>query len=149
MKRIVTALTLSALAVSGGLAAAGKLKMQDLPPAVQQAVKDQTRNATIVGLSKEKDKGKTVYEVETKVNGRTRDFMVDATGKVYGVEEEVAIDSIPAAARAAIEKQAAGGKVSRVETLTNDGRAVYEAAIVKKDGKKAEVSVNADGSAVK
>ena len=50
----------------------------------------------------------TQYEVETMLNGKHRDFNVDAKGKLVVVEEEVDIASIPAAAKAAIEKKVAG-----------------------------------------
>ncbi len=46
------------------------------------------------------------YEVETMVNGKHWDFLVDVKGTVREVEDETWIDSIPAAAKAAIEKKA-------------------------------------------
>jgi uncharacterized membrane protein YkoI len=122
-----------------------KIKMEDLPPAVQAAVKEQIKNATLVGLSKEVEKGKTMYEVETKVNGKARDLVLDAAGKVVSVEEEVDIATIPAAAKAAIEKKATGGKIKKVETVTEGSKVSYEAAI-EKNGKSSEFAVNADGS---
>jgi len=119
-----------------------------LPMPVQQTVKEQTKDATLIGITKEKEKGKTVYEVETKVDGKGRDILVDTTGAVIEVEQEVELDSIPAAAKAAIEKKAAGAKITKVETLTKGGKTTYEAAITK--GKKtSEITVAADGSAVK
>ena len=140
-----------ALGLIGGVAAMGaekKVKLQDLPPAVQQAVKDQTKNATLVGLSQEVENGKTVYEAETKVNGHGRDMIIDGSGAILEVEEEVALESIPAAARAAIEKQAAGGKIAKVETVTKGKTVTYEAGVTK-NGKKSEVSFTADGAPVK
>jgi hypothetical protein len=62
-----------------------KVSLKDLPPEVRATVEKETRNATLKGVSKEKEKGKTVYEVESLVNGRTRDLMIDASGKVYVV----------------------------------------------------------------
>jgi uncharacterized membrane protein YkoI len=97
---------------------------------------------------KEVENGKTVFELETKVNGRGRDLMIEESGAVLSVEEEVTLDSIPEAARAAIEKQAAGGKITKVETLTIGKTVTYEAAVVRK-GKTSEIAVAADGSAVK
>jgi hypothetical protein len=123
-----------------------KVKMEALPAAVQTAVKEQTKTATLVGLSKEVEKGKTLYEMETKVNGKTRDLTLEKTGTVVEVEEEIEIDSIPAAARAAIQKSAAGGTVNKVEKLTQGSSVSYEAAIKTKAGKNTEVGVNADGS---
>jgi uncharacterized membrane protein YkoI len=143
--------TLIALGLIGAVAAMAaekKVKMQDLPPAVQQAVKEQTKNATLLGLTQEVEDGKTVYEAETKVNSRGRDVTMDSSGAVLVVEEEVTLDSIPAAARAAIEKEAAGGKITKVETVTKGKTVTYEAAVTKK-GKKSEISFTADGAPVK
>ena len=126
--------------------AATKVKLESLPAAVQAAVKEQTKNGTLVGLSKETEKGKTQYEVETTVNGKSRDVTLDNTGSVVEVEEEVDISAIPAAAKAAFEKRAAGGAITKVEKLTAGAVVSYEAAITLKSGKKTEVGVNADGT---
>jgi uncharacterized membrane protein YkoI len=135
--------------IAGSMAAAEtKVKMQELPPAVQKSVQEQTKGAKLVGLSKETEKGKTVYEVETTNGGRTRDLTLDETGAVVEVEQEVTLDSLPAPAKAAIEKKAAGGTIKKVESLTKGGTVTYEAAIVK-GGKTSEIQVAADGSAAK
>jgi uncharacterized membrane protein YkoI len=140
-----------AIAALGGAAAAAEkqLQMKDLPPAVQKTVQEQTKGAEIKGLSKETEKGVTSYEVETVVNGKHRDFLVNVKGAVTEVEDETAIDSIPAAARAAIEKKAAGGKITRVEIMTRGSATFYEAGYTSKDGKKHEVLVKPDGTETK
>ena len=120
------------------------VKLKDLPPAVQRTVQDQSKGATIRGLSKEAEHGRTIYEVEMTVNGHGKDVSMDASGTVIEVEEEVALGSIPAAARAAIEKAAAGGKIAKVEKVTRGERIAYEAAL-RKDGKRSEVRVGAEG----
>jgi hypothetical protein len=79
------------------------IKMKDLQPAVQKAVHEHTKGVKLKGLSKEVENGKTFYEVETVVNGHSRDLLLDKTGTVVEVEEEVALDSIPAPAKSAIE----------------------------------------------
>jgi len=121
------------------------VKMKDLPPTVQKTVIEQTKGAQIKGMSKEVEKGKTMYEVETMVNGKSRDLLIDASGSLVSVEEPVAIDSIPPAAKAALEKLAAGGKIKGVESVTKGQTVTYEAVIVK-GMKKSEVVVAADGS---
>ena len=140
-----------AIAMLGGAATAAekKLQMKDLPAAVQKTVQEQTKGAEIKGLSTETENGKTTYEVETMVKGKHRDFLVDAKGAVTEVEEETTIDSIPAAARVAIEKKVAGGKIGMVETMTRGGATFYEAAYTSKAGKKLEVLVKPDGAEVK
>ena len=146
---ILTNFTIGALVLACGALAESKIKMEDLPPAVQKAAKEQTKNATIVGLSKEVEGGKTVYEIETKVNGKTRDLLLDQTGAVLEVEEEVDLNSLPAAAREAIQQKIGGGKLKKVEAVTKGSRVSYEASYVGKLGKTSEIAVNADGTAHK
>jgi uncharacterized membrane protein YkoI len=143
-----TCLALTLALAAAGIAAETKVQMKDLPPAVQKAVQAQTAGAQIKGLSKETEKGKTVYEVETLVNGKSRDLTLDAAGTVVEIEEQVALDSIPAAAKAAIEKKTAGGRIKTVESVTKGSEMVYEAAYAK-GGKSHEFQVRADGSDVK
>jgi uncharacterized protein with beta-barrel porin domain len=136
------------LALLGAIAFAAetKVKLESLPPAVQAAVKERTRNATLVGLSTEKEKGKTTYEVETTVNGKSRDLVLDKTGAILETEDEVELNSIPAPAKAALQKRAGAGTIIKVEKLTAGSSISYEAAIKTKSGKTIEAAVNADGA---
>jgi uncharacterized membrane protein YkoI len=147
MRRLIISAFCSILLASV-VCADTKIKLEDLPRAVQNAVKELTRNSTLVGLSTEVEKGQRMYEVETTSNGHRRDVLVDATGAVVEKEEEVDLTTIPAAAKVAIEKKAAGGQVKKVETVTRGTAVSYEAEITK-NGKNSEVAVNADGSAHK
>jgi Na+-transporting NADH:ubiquinone oxidoreductase subunit NqrC len=149
MKEKVLIMMLS-LAIAAGLAMAAKsLAVKDLPPAVQKTVQEQAKGAEIKNISKETEKGVTQYEVETVVNGKHRDFNVDTKGGLVVVEEEIAIDSIPAAARAAIQKKVGAGKLGMVETMTKGADTMYEAAYTGKDGKKHAVLIRADGTETK
>src|SRR6266446_8535862 len=86
-----------ALAGLTGLVAAEKsLQVKDLPAPVQKTVQDTLKGGEIKNISKEVEKGVTQYEVESMLNGKHRDFNVDAQGKLIVVEEEVDIASIPA-----------------------------------------------------
>ena len=72
----------------------------------------------------------------------------DEAGKIITTEEEVALASIPAAARDAIQKSVGKGKVTLVETVTGGGTTFYEAH-ARKGGKEIEVKVDASGNPVK
>ena len=150
MKQTVIAL-LMLVAISGLAGAAAKsLQVTDLPAAVQKTVQDNLKGAEIKNISKEVEKGVTQYEVETMLNGKHRDFEVDAKGKLLVVEEEAAIAAIPAAAKAAIEKKVAGGKLVKVETVDKgDGVTLYEASYTSQAGKKGSILVKADGTETK
>jgi len=104
------------LAIAAGPALAEKsLALKDLPAAVQKTVQEQAKGGEIKNISKETEKGVTQYEIETMWNGKHRDFNVDTKGVLLSVEEETTIDSIPAAAKAALLKKVAGGKLGMVE----------------------------------
>jgi len=138
MTRTFTTLFAIAALAAGARSAEKSLALKDLPPAVQKTIQDQTKNAEIKNIGKETEHGVAQYEVETMVNGKHRDFNVDTKGALVVVEEETTIDTIPAAAKAAIEKKVGGGKLGMVEIMTKGTATFYEAAYTDKGGKKKE-----------
>ena len=123
-----------------------KVQLKNLPPAVRATVEAETKNATIKGLSKETEKGKTVYELESLVNGRTRDLMIDSAGKVYVVEEQLDADKAPPPVRSALE---AKGTIVVLESVLENGKTTYEGQVKTKAGKKLSMELDADGKPVK
>src|SRR5437868_9730834 len=137
---------LACLFVAGVVSAQEKkIKRADLPPAVEKTAAEVSKGATIKGFSKETENGKTTYEVEMVVNGHTKDVEVDASGAVLEIEEEVAMDSLPANVKAGLTAKAAGGKILKVESLTKNGKLVAYEAKVETAGKRSEVQVGPDG----
>src|SRR5256885_14644695 len=129
MKSLTLTLAVS-LATGAGLAAADKkVQLKDLPAAVQKTVRaEEAKGAKIVGLATEVEGGKKMYEVETTVNGHTRDLLLNAAGTIAETEEETALDAVPTAVKTALQ---ARGKVSKVETVTKGARVTYEAVVEK------------------
>ena len=123
-----------------------KTTLNNLPPAVKATVDAESKGATVKGISSERENGKTVYELETLVNGRTRDLMIDAAGKVYLVEEQLDIDKAPPAVKAALE---AKGKIVALESVLENGKTRYEGQVQTKGGTKVAVEVDADGKPYK
>src|SRR5580704_2603268 len=121
------------------------LALKDLAPAVQKTIQAELKGGEIRSIGKETEDGVAQYEVETVVNGKHRDLNVDTKGKLLVVEEETSIDSIPAAAKAAILKKVGNGKLGMVENFMRGGETMYEAEYTTKAGKKLEVLVKADG----
>jgi uncharacterized membrane protein YkoI len=143
-------LALPALLLASGVSAAEKrVKMESLPPAVQKTVQEQAKGATIRGLTKETEDGKTFYEAELKINGHNKDLLIDPAGSVVEIEEEVALASLPAAVKDAIQKHAAKGRIALVESVSKNGSLVAYEAKIKTAGKTSEVRVNPDGSPAK
>jgi uncharacterized membrane protein YkoI len=148
MKRFLT-LCLTAGVLMATASAAKNYAMKELPPAVQKTVQEESKGAEIKNIGKETEKGVTQYEIETMLNGKHRDFNVDAKGTLLVVEEESTIDTLPPAAKAAILKKVGDGKLGMVELFKKSGETMYEAAYTTKAGKKHEVLVKADGTETK
>src|SRR5579872_7449583 len=117
--------------------------MKDLPPAVQKAAREHTKNATLVGMTKEVEGGKTLYEVETKVNGKSCDVLLDQNGGLVETEEEVDLNSLPVSAKEAILQKLAGRKLKKVEAVTQGSSVSYEVSYAGKLGKTSEFAVSA------
>jgi hypothetical protein len=81
------------------------------------------------------------------VNGRKKDVLMDADGKIVEVEEQIAFASLPAAVRDRLQAKAGTGKILRVESLTRRGKPVQYEAEVATNGKKSEVKghIGSDG----
>jgi hypothetical protein len=156
--RTVTTLFAAASLVAGlfgehAFAQASKLKalqLKDLPASVQKTVQETLKGGVIRNIAKEKEDGIEQYEIESTLNGKSRDFNVAADGRLLVVEEATTLDAIPTAAKAAIRKKVGGGTVTTVETFAKPGKPLlYEAAYKDAKGKRHEVLVDADGKEVK
>ncbi|HZH39653.1 MAG TPA: hypothetical protein VFD85_01510 [Gemmatimonadales bacterium] len=125
-----------------------KITAADLPAAVRATAQAQSQGATVRGYSREVEHGRVQYEVEMMIAGRSRDVTIGADGTVVEIEQQVAFDSLPAPVRTALMKKAGKGRITGVESLTKGGTLVaYEAAIVTA-GKRSEVQVGPDGTAL-
>jgi len=63
------------------------------------------------------------------------------------VEEEIALDSLPAEVRRGLQQKAGSGKILKVESLTKQDKLVAYEAVVQANGKKKEIQVGPDGNA--
>src|ERR1700674_4722743 len=88
---VVAALSLNLIA----LAQEKKIERKDLPPAVEKTAAAQSEGATIKGFSQETENGQTFYEAEMMVNGHSKDVLIDTSGAVVEVEEQVPLDFLP------------------------------------------------------
>lgn len=124
------------------------VKMKDLPEVVQKTVREQSKGAVVRGLAKEIENGKTYYEAELRVRGLTKDILIDETGAVVEIEEQVLLTTLPEAVRAQIKSSAGKGKIRSVEAITKNGAPTIYEALVTSGGKKSEIQVAADGKLI-
>ena len=131
------------LSVASSVAQEKKIKRSD--PAVEKTVAAQSQRATIRGFSEERENGQMYYEAEMTVDGHSKDLLVDNSGAIVEVEEQVAMDSLPAPVKEGLQTKAGKGKLVKVESITKHEKLVaYEAQVVT-GGKKSEVQVGPDG----
>jgi uncharacterized membrane protein YkoI len=123
-----------------------KIKKADLPPAVAKTVASQSQGATVRSFSEETEKGKTYYEVEMRVNGHSKDILMDTDGGIVEVEEDVAIDSLPTSVQVRLQTMSGRGQILKVESLTKHGNLVAYEAQVLTNGRKSEIKVDAEGT---
>jgi hypothetical protein len=146
ISRILTLVAVAALLISASaVAQEKKIKRSDLPPAVEKTVAVESKGATIRGFAQEVEGGQLHYEVELMVNGHSKDVAMDASGAIVEVEEQVAIDSLPAAVKDGLQAKAGKGKLLKVEFITKHDKPVAYEAQVMTGAKRSEVQVDPDG----
>lgn len=126
-----------------------KISRAQLPPAVEQTVARESAAATIKGFAIEIEKGQTFYEASLIVDGHSKDILMDKTGTITEVEEEVSLASVPAAVQDALKKAAGRGTIQLVESLSKEGRLVAYEAHVKTGRKRSEIQVGPNGEKLK
>jgi uncharacterized membrane protein YkoI len=144
-KLVAGALAAGFLASTTAHAEEKRIRRENLPPAVEKTVAEQSQGATIKRFSKEVEHGKTYYEAELTVDGHGRDISMAENGTIVEIEEEVALDSVPPAVNKALVKAAGSGKITKVESLSKNGRLVAYEAVVRSGTKQYEVRVGPDG----
>jgi hypothetical protein len=143
------ALVVIAISVAGVSAAAqeSKIAEKDVPGAVIAAFKSAYPTATIKGYAREKENGKTFYEIESQDGDTGRDVLYDPDGRVAEIEETVAASELPAAAQEVIRSKCPGAVVTKAERTTEKtaqgDKVGYE--VVAKQGKK-RITLEFDGN---
>jgi len=149
LTRFSLAVLAAAVTLSIAHAQEKKIRREQLPPAVEKTVATESDGATIKGFATEVENGRRLYEVELIVNGRHKDVSMDRHGAILEVEEEVSIDSLPAAVQDALKKAAGSGTIEMVESLTKNGKLVAYEGHVKRGTKRSEIQVGPNGDKLK
>ena len=141
-----------------------------LPPAVAAALAQAVQGGKIKELEQEDIYAKmqlvklkspqTVYEAVVTLNGQDVEISLSADGQILSNkvddgedddgddeedEQELSIDEVPAAVKATLMREAAGGTLKEIDLENEDGQTVYEADVII-DGKEVEIQIAPDGS---
>jgi hypothetical protein len=103
------------------------------PPAVESTVESHSRGGRVERLSLERANGEIYYKAKMKVDGHRKDVVINPTGDVERVQEQVALDSLPENVKAGIKaKSGFLGRVASVESIKKRDKVVaYEAEVEK------------------
>ena len=134
LSKLALAITFALTTIAFAQESEKKIPRSALPAAVEKTVAVQSQGATIKGFNQ-----------EMTVNGRSKDVLMDPSGAVVEVEEQVALDTLPQAVRNGLQAKAGSGKIVKVESLTKHDRLVAYEAKVNTGGKKSEIQVGPDG----
>ena len=144
--RLTFASVVTALAICSVVSAQEKkITRAQLPPAVEKTVAQESQGATINGFATEIENGKRLYEVELTVDNHSKDISMDKNGNIVEIEEEVAMDSLPAAVQEGLRKAAGARTIGKIESLTKRGKLVAYEAHVKTGAKRSEIQVGPNG----
>jgi hypothetical protein len=122
-------------------------KFEAMPQAVQDTAKAHMENGLPVSITSAKGEQGWDYQVNTRLNGKYHDLVIDEKGNLVAVKDETDLAALPSAAKAAIEKQAAAAKIVTLEKVTEGGQVSY-GAVMKDEaqGTIVQVRVAADGT---
>lgn len=140
----VAALT-AGLVCSMAQAQERKITREQLPPAVEKTVAQESQGATIKGFATEVEKGRRLYEASLTVDGHSKDILMDKNGNIVEIEEEVQLDSLPSSVQDALKKAAGPRTIEMVESLTKSGKLVAYEAHVKTGKRRSEIQVGPNG----
>jgi uncharacterized membrane protein YkoI len=121
-----------------------KIALDKLPKEVLDAVKAKYPGAELLGAEREKEKGKTVYEVALKHKGHRIEVTLTPEGKIIEIEKEVAVKDFPKAVQEALAAKYAKAKVKKAEEVTKGEKVVYE-VLIDNDGALLEVVFDPSG----
>jgi len=163
---LVVALCFVASRVSAAEEDEVKMKLAACPAAVQKTLKREAGGAKISEVDKELEDGKTIYEVDVKIDGKNYEVTVaedgtllekvlDEDGKeeqedraAEQVEEEkIKLSDCPVAVQKTLKREATGEAIETVDKETDDGKTVYEVD-VKIGGRNYEIKVAPDGTLI-
>ena len=126
-----------------------KITRAQLPPEVEKTVARESAGATIKGFASEIEHGQKFYEASLVIDGHTKDILIDRQGNIVEVEEQVIMDSLPAAVQNSLKKRAGSGAITVIESLTKNGQLVAYEAQVKHGKKRSEIQVGPNGETLK
>ena len=121
--------TVLILLLAAGAGPARAQRRDSLPTAIATAFRTAYPAAKILNVSRERRDGRIVYEIESQDGATRRDLIYDLAGRNLETEEVIPGDSVPAAVRAAVQRDVAGGTIVNAERVTRETVILYEVGV--------------------
>lgn len=119
--------------------------LSDLPAGARATVTRVTAGGQVDKITREVEKGKTVYDVEATLGGRHAEFLIaDTDGAVLGTETQIEFSQLPQPVQAAVQKFF--GTTTGLTVMKGDeyGETSYE-VVGRKGQKTVEVTLDSAG----
>lgn len=129
-----------------------KVALTDVPAAVLDAVKVRYPKAEIKSAEKETDRGRTYYEIESRLNGRELEVTLEPNGTIVEIEKDVAAGDLPkpvADAVAANHPDARIKKAQEVIKLKSGKEMKHFDVDLEVGGKDLDMKVAPDGKIIR
>ena len=122
-------------------------KFDALPKAVKDTATAHMEHAFPVSITSAQSAQGWDYQINTRLDGKYHDLVIDENGRLVAVKDETDLASLPAAAKAAIEKQTSAAKLVTLEKVT-EGAQISYGAVLKDDaqGTVVQLRIAPDGT---
>jgi hypothetical protein len=130
-----------------------KISPDKLPQKIKDSIKGRFPGAEVTGAEKENEKGKVVFDIELKHEGRKYEMEIEEDGTIVEIEKEVASKDVPEAITKAVKKKYPTSTIKEVMEVNKvtgkEEKPIHYEVVIETDGKKKEVVVSLDGKTVK
>ena len=125
-----------------------KISEKAVPAAVLTAFKSAYPQARIRGYAREKENGKTFYEIESLDGTTHRDILYNPDGTVAEIEEGIAATDLPSEAQQTIQQKYPRAVVTIAEKVTTGDKVAYEVS-AKRGKQRISLEFDANGKITK
>jgi uncharacterized membrane protein YkoI len=127
-----------------------KIKPENLPKTVAEAVKARFPSGKIREAAKEEDKGKVVFDIELTMDDRKYETDIQEDGTMIEVEKEIASKDVPVAITRAVDAKYPKATIKEVMEVDkvkgkDENPDHYEVTIKTADDKEIECLLTLDG----
>jgi uncharacterized membrane protein YkoI len=127
-----------------------KIPLDKVPKAVVDAVKKKFPDVKLSEASKEKEDGKTIYELAFTYKDSKYEVECEEDGTIIAIDKQIEAKDLPKEVAKALEEKYPKATYKVIEEVTKkDKIAIYEIELVTADKKEIEVQVDPAGKILK